>query len=323
MATICATPFKVPRLRATRLDECGVPVEGECSTVVTDGTITVEIAREYEDREDFFKKNGDGVFCVKETDPPILKWINLTMTMCDVDPHLVNLVAGEEVLEDDATEPNAIGFESPRAQRPWSTSPSRSGRRTTGGACGLNETRYGYLLFPWIIEGTIGDLTLENGAADFVLTARTRSGSPWGVGPYTVQESALAATLGDPLPFYQIVGDLDHEEWIWTTLAPPVASCGCIAMPLVLEAVDSGVLTRHRDGAHRCGVPRVPRLGRRDTAGGVHRRPGHPRVRHPRRSRLRHRRLYPGGISSAAYPSRILSSLNREGLQQLRVQPQT
>ena len=90
MATICATPFKVPRLRATRLDECGVPVEGDCSTVVTDGTITVEIAREYEDREDFFKKNGDGVFCVKETDPPILKWINLTMTMCDVDPHPVS-----------------------------------------------------------------------------------------------------------------------------------------------------------------------------------------------------------------------------------------
>ena len=68
-------------------------VESDCSTIVTDGVITVEIAREYEDREDFFKKNGDGVFCVKETDPPILKWINLTMTMCDVDPYLVNFVA--------------------------------------------------------------------------------------------------------------------------------------------------------------------------------------------------------------------------------------
>jgi hypothetical protein len=243
MATICATPFKVPRLRATRLDECGVPVEGECSTVVTDGTITVEIAREYEDREDFFKKNGDGVFCVKETDPPILKWINLTMTMCDVDPHLVNLVAGEEVLEDDATEPNVIGFRVTEGSAALVNVAIEVWTRTTGGACGPNETRYGYLLFPWVIEGTIGDLTLENGAADFILTARTRSGSPWGVGPYTVQESALAATLGDPLPFYQIVGDLDHEEWIWTTLAPPVASCGCIALPLVLEAVDTGVLT--------------------------------------------------------------------------------
>lgn len=234
MATICATPFKVPRLRATKLDECGVVVEGECSTVVTDGTITVEIAREYEDREDFFKKNGDGVFCVKETDPPILKWINLTMTMCDVDPHLVNLVAGEEVLEDDATPPNVIGFRVTEGSAALVNVAIEVWTRTTGGACGPNETRFGYLLFPWVIEGTVGDLTLENGAADFILTARTRSGSPWGVGPYTVQESAAVATLGDPLPFYQIVGDGDHEEWIWTTLDPPVASCGCIPLPLEL-----------------------------------------------------------------------------------------
>ncbi len=52
--------------------------------------------------------------------------------------------------------------------------------RTTGGACGPNETRYGYLLFPWVIEGTVGDLTLENGAADFILTARTQLRLPVG-----------------------------------------------------------------------------------------------------------------------------------------------
>lgn len=243
MATICATPFKVPRLRATRLDECGVPVEGDCSTVVTNGVITVEIAREYEDREDFFKKNGDGIFCVRETDPPILKWINLTMTFCDVDPYLVNLIAGEEVLIDDATPPNVVGFRVTNGATALVNVAIEVWTRTTGGACGVGETRFGYLLFPWVIEGTINDLTLENGAADFVMSARTNSGSPWGVGPYTVQESAAVATLGDPLPFYQIVGDEDQEEWLWTTLEPPVASCGCIALPLTLAAVDSGVLT--------------------------------------------------------------------------------
>lgn len=243
MATICAVPFKVPKLRATRLDECGVVVEGDCSTVVTDGVITVEIAREYEDREDFFKKNGDGVFCVKKTDPPILKWINLTMTFCNVDPYLVNLIAGEEVLLDDATPPNVIGFRNSEGASALVNTAIEVWTRTAGGACGPNETRFGYLLFPWVIEGTINDLTLENGAADFVLSARTQSGSPWGVGPYTVQESAAVATLGDPLPFYQIVEEADHEEWIWTTLEPPVASCGCIALPLELEAADTGVLT--------------------------------------------------------------------------------
>ena len=243
MATICATPFKVPRLRATRLDECGNVVEGDCSTVVTDGTITVEIAREYEDREDFFKKNGDGVFCVKETDPPILKWINLTMTMCDVDPRLVEFVAGEDVLEDDAVPPNIIGFRNSEGSAALVNVAIEVWTRTTGGACGPNETRYGYLLFPWVIEGTISDLTLENGAADFILTARTQSGSPWGVGPYTVVESAAAATLGDPLPLFDPVGPLDHELWIWTTLDPPPAACGCVPLPAELAAIDSGVLT--------------------------------------------------------------------------------
>lgn len=244
MATVCATPFKVPRLRATRLDECGNVVEGDCSTVVTDGTITVEIAREYEDREDFFKKNGDGVFCVKETDPPILKWINLTMTMCNVDPYLVNLVAGEEVLTDDASPtPNVIGFRTTEGSSALVNVAIEVWTRTTGACLPGQVVRYGWLGFPWVIEGTVGDLTLENGAADFILTARTQSGSPYGVGPYTIQRSAAVATLGDPLPFYQVVGDLDHEEWLWTTLAPPAASCGCIALPLPLVAVDSGVLT--------------------------------------------------------------------------------
>lgn len=243
MATICATPFKVPRIRATRLDACGNVIEGSCSTVVSDGIITVEIAREYEDREDFFKKNGDGNFCVKETDPPILKWINLTMTFCNVDPYLVNFIAGEEVLMDDAEVPNVIGFRNTEGASGDVNVGIEVWTRTAGGTCSTINPLFGYLLFPWVVEGTISDLTLENGAADFVLTARTRSGSPWGVGPYTVVESAAAATLGFPEPLFSPVGALDHELWLWSTLGPPTAACGCIALPLALTVTDTGVLT--------------------------------------------------------------------------------
>lgn len=245
MATICATPFKVPALRATRLNSCGVPVEGACSTVVTNGLMTVEISREYADREDFFKKNADGQFCVKETEPPLLKWINLTITFCNVDPYLVNLIAGEAVLLDDASPtPNVIGFRNTEGASGNVNVAIELWTRTTGEACGSGETRYGYLLFPWIVEGTISDLTLENGAADFTLNARTKSGSPWGVGPYTVVESALGATLGQPEPLFDPVGPLDHELWLWTTLAPPTNfECGCQPLPELLVATDTGVLT--------------------------------------------------------------------------------
>jgi len=245
MATICATPFKVPRIRATLLDECGEPIEGDCSTVVSDGIITVEIAREYEDREDFFKKNGDGIFCVKETDPPILKWINLTMTFCNVDPELVNILAGESVTTDNAATPNVIGFRNSEGSSANVNAAVEVWTRTTGNPCveGAPAPRFGYLLFPWFVEGTIGDLTLENGAADFVLQGRTKSGGTWGVGPYTVQHSQAAATLGDPIPLLSPVGSTDHELWLWSTLAPPLAACGCIELPLPLVAADTGVLT--------------------------------------------------------------------------------
>lgn len=244
MATICATPFKVPALRATLLNECGVVVEGACSSIVTSGIITVEIAREYEDREDFYTKNADGVFCVKETDPPILKWINLTMTFCDVDPQLVNFIAGESVLTDDAATPNVIGFRNSEGASANANVAIELWTRTTGLACSTTSPTYGYLLFPWVVEGTIGDLTLENGAATFTMTGRTHSASPWGVGPYTVVESAAAATLGFPEPLFSPVGALDHELWLWTTLAPPTNfACGCQPLPLALTVTDTGVLT--------------------------------------------------------------------------------
>lgn len=244
MATICATPFKVPRIRVTELDECGTPVEGDCSTVVSDGIMTVEISREYEDREDFYKKNADGVFCVKVTEPPILKWINLTVTMCNVNPQMVRILAGETLLEDDATPPNIIGFTSTESASSLANAAFEMWTRTTGSSnCGVGVTRYGYVLLPWVIEGTVGDLTFENGTADFVYTGRTQAGGDWGVGPYNVVQSAAVATLGDPLPLFDPVTDEDHEIWLWTTLAPPTASCDCIALPLPLVAVDSGVLT--------------------------------------------------------------------------------
>ena len=53
MATTCFTPFKVPRVRVTRLNSCGQVVTGSCSPVVSDGIISVAMTTNYEDREEF------------------------------------------------------------------------------------------------------------------------------------------------------------------------------------------------------------------------------------------------------------------------------
>jgi hypothetical protein len=199
--------------------------------VVSDGIISIEMTKEYEDREEFFVKNGDGQFCVKETNPPILKWINLVITMCNVDPELVNIFSAEPLVLDDAELPRATGWstqegsvaESFFALEGW-TRVSGLTTPCTGGA------EYGYVIFPFVIEGTIGDMTLENGVANFVLNARTRSGSNWGTGPYFVDYSDTPAGSTTQIPLLTPIGSTQHHRMFLTRLAPPTASCGCATL---------------------------------------------------------------------------------------------
>lgn len=231
MSTVCFTPFKVPRVRVTRLNSCGQVVTGSCSQVVSDGIISVAMTKNYEDREEFFVKNGDGTFCVRETNPPILKWIDLVLTFCNVDPDIVNIAAAEPLYYDDATTPNKIGWSTTQgsaanvnfALEGW-TRLANTAQLCTGGQ------EYGYVLFPWIVEGTIGDMTLENGVANFTINARTTNNSLWGVGPYNVDLSDLPATYNTPIPMLTPILSTQHHRMFITRLAPPAAACGCAAV---------------------------------------------------------------------------------------------
>jgi hypothetical protein len=89
---------------------------------------------------------------------------------------------------------------------------------------------YGYSLFPWVIEGTVGDLTFENGAANFVVNARTRAGSNWGTGPYNVDLSDATANLNTPIPLLTPILSNQHNRMFLTRLAPPASACGCTTL---------------------------------------------------------------------------------------------
>lgn len=231
MTAICFTPLKVPRVRVTRLSSCGQAVTGDCQQVVTDGIISIEMTKNYEDREEFFIKNADGKFCVRETTPPILKWIDLVFTFCNVDPDIVNIMANEPLYTSDDEAQTKIGWSTEEnvvqdvnfAFEGW-TRLSSTSQLCTGGQ------EFGYVLFPWVVEGTIGDMTLENGVANFVVNARTRAGSLWGVGPYNVDLSDAVGTLDDPIPMLTPITSLQHHRMFITRLEPPASSCGCAAL---------------------------------------------------------------------------------------------
>jgi hypothetical protein len=199
--------------------------------VVTDGIISVEMTKEYEDREEFFVKNGDGVFCVKETNAPILKWINLVLTFCNVDPQLVNIMTAEPTVSDDAASPNVTGYSTQEGSAANANFALEGWTRLTG----LNipctgGVEYGYFLWPWIVEGTVGDLTLENGAASFVVNARTRSTSLWGTGPYFVDYSDNPAGSTTNIALLTPIGSLQHMRQFITRKPPPDSACGCTAL---------------------------------------------------------------------------------------------
>jgi len=231
MTSVCYTPWKVPRVRLTKIDpNCGIPLTG-CSTVVTDGIISVAMTKEYEDREEFFVKNGDGIFCVKETNAPILKWIGLELTFCQVDPEAVNIMTAEPLVADNADSPRNTGYSTQENTTQTASFALETWTRISGTSTpctGSNNIEYGYMLFPWVVEGRVGDITFENGAVSFVVTgARTRSGSLWGTGPYFVDLSDATATLNNPISLLTPITSLQHHRMFLTRLAPPTSACGC------------------------------------------------------------------------------------------------
>jgi hypothetical protein len=231
MTSVCYTPWKIPAVRVTKLDACGVPVTG-CSTVVSNGgIISVEMTKEYEDRQEFFVKNGDGNFCVRATNPPILKWLGLTLTFCSVDPELVNILSAEPLVLDNAVAPKATGYSTEEGSAAASNFALEGWTRVTN----LNVPctggpEYGYTLWPWCIEGTISDMTFQNDVVNFVLTCRTQSNSPWGTGPYMVDYSDNPAGSTTQIPLLTPIGSRQHSRMFLTRLAPPADTCGCVTL---------------------------------------------------------------------------------------------
>lgn len=230
MSSSCFTTFKLPRVRVTRLTSCGVPDTGDCASVTTNGIISIAQTSQYEDRVEHLTKNGDGDFCVEETTAPVLKWYNLVLTFCNVDPELVNILSAEPLVYDDAEAPTAIGFRNSKGAVA-NVNFALEGWTRIAGALSCVTQKYGYVLYPWIVEGTMGDVTYENAAATFTINARTRRQSPWGVGPYNVNRSKATATLDFPLPLISAIGELEHRDMHITELPPPPSACGCTDIP--------------------------------------------------------------------------------------------
>jgi hypothetical protein len=230
------------RMRITRLNGCGVPIDGPASQVVTDGFISVAFTAQTTEAEDVEVTNANGDVCVSDKGRSKFNGYGLEITVCNVQPCLLEMMTGMPVVVDadgevsgfrmnTKVDTSVIGY----ALELWMGVP--------GVSCGTDAQAgsFGYLLIPFVGPGVLGDFTVENAAINFTITgSSTKDGNGWGVGPTSYKpvpgaNGTGAAQLADALDLN------DHLYMTWTSVAPPDVTNGCVALnPPDLTGVTAG-----------------------------------------------------------------------------------
>lgn len=216
MASKKIKSIKGRRLRLTRLDECGAPdVGADCGVIVTDGFVSVTISNEVEAGEEYTQKNAWGDFCIAEKDGDRVKWANVSISMCEVDPEVLDMVGGANPVTDGT---NTIGATFGREPNPNSFAIEVWTKKAGGDACsGSGDPEWGYFVVPYVRNGTLdGDVTIENAPLTIGLKGEGQGANvSWGTGPHGDNPMKVAFPEGD---LYGIVV---------TDVQPPDVTDGC------------------------------------------------------------------------------------------------
>lgn len=223
MATKKLRSVKGRRVRFTALDECGAPdTANPCGSIVTSGFISVTWADELETGEEYTQKNAWGDFCIAEKDADRVKWTNVTISLCEIDPEILVMLGGAIPNENEngdvigaffTRDPNPLSF----AIEVWT---KKAG--TDACAAGGGPPEWGYFAGFNVRNGMLdGDLTIEN--APLALNIKGElygANEAWGVGPYG--DNPLENVSGAPAGALRYVGI--------TTVQPPDDTDGCVAI---------------------------------------------------------------------------------------------
>lgn len=195
--------------------------------IVTKGFVSVQYSPEISEAEDIELKNAGGEICVTDPGCDELKWFNLQMNFCQVDPDILSFITSAGLVLDYAgvSVGNRIRSgtvcDTNFGLEVWTDIPQETCSATPG------SKPYGYFLVPCVSGGVIGEFTIENDALTMQINAKSRAGSGWGVGPYDVD---AADAINTPGPLLTPIGPLDQMDLHVTTIAPPEPVCGCQPM---------------------------------------------------------------------------------------------
>lgn len=232
MPTTCWNSVNGEVMRLTRLDNCGRPLApaAACAQIVSDGFVSVAYSAEITEGEDIERKNARGAVCLSKAQCDELKYFNVQINACGVDPDMFSFITGSPLVLD--WNGNSVGNRIKKgstcninfALELWTEIPSEICEEDVDG-------QWGYFLVPFISGGVLGDFTIQNDALDIQFNSKSKSGSGWGVGPYAVDQEDALGTAG---PLLLPIESDDLMDIHLTTIAPPTPVCGCQAMPAAL-----------------------------------------------------------------------------------------
>jgi hypothetical protein len=216
MATQILKSIKGKVVRLTRLDNCGDVVEGSCTTVVSDCFVSVTMAADVEEGDEYLQKNAWGDFCINDKDIDRIKRVNVTIEFAEINPDTLDIVANASpVISSGDTIGATFGPETQTeafALEVWT-------KRTNPENCAPGQEEYGYFLVPFIKNGRIdGDVTIENGALTLSMVGQAfEAPASWDEGPYADN------------PFVESFPAGDFFGMVVTDVQPPTVTNGCVA----------------------------------------------------------------------------------------------
>lgn len=215
MVTQCAAPIKAEVIRVTLLNQCGVPLVGEESAQVTTDSFTeVSNSPNYEEGQRFLQRKANGEPCVNERDAGFLNWLEQTTSICTLDPDLIAVVTGDDLVTDGL---DNIGVILGGGQNDAHFSTELWQPVSGEGACDASGLqRYIYWAFPHQIDAQIQEFTFANDVFTFGFMSITKPASTlWDIGDPWLADNP-AATWGPN----------KHYAFAITNVPPPEPACG-------------------------------------------------------------------------------------------------
>lgn len=237
MTSTCYASTRGNVMRVTKLNQCCAAITDACAQVVSDGFISVKITPNVESAQEILLKNAADAICVYDPGCDSLKDMGVVITLCRINPEMLNIMTGQSLVLDSANavgtriKTGGLGCLNRFAIEVWGNVPGTPCAGVTP------APQYSYFLVPCLRSARItGDITIDGASAvSLEITAKTAPNPLWGSGPATTGPAGgyfVAGTAAVPTGLTTPIGATDVVHMQVTPVAPPVvpAACGCTSI---------------------------------------------------------------------------------------------